>query len=98
MDGGMRSATNADLARGYGRVLILNPLGANANFVGGPAEEAKALEREGSRVLVIEPDAASAAAINPLDSAARASSAQAGHAQGRGREFASAVAAFWSAA
>lgn len=98
MDGGMRSATNADLARGYGRILILNPLGANANFVGGPAEEAKALEREGSWVLVIEPDAASATAINPLDSATRASSAQAGRAQGRGRELAASVAAFWSPA
>jgi NTE family protein len=29
MDGGMRSTTNADLAKGYDRVLILNPLGAN---------------------------------------------------------------------
>jgi NTE family protein len=98
MDGGMRSATNADLARGYGRILILNPLGANANFGGGPAQEAKALEREGSRVLVIEPDAAFATAINPLDPATRAPSAQAGRTQGRGREFAAAVAAFWSAA
>ncbi len=98
MDGGMRSATNADLAQGYERVLILNPLGANANFLAGPAQEAKALEREGSRVLVIEPDAASATAIgqNPLDPATRAPSAQAGHAQGR--ELAAAVAAFWSAA
>jgi len=32
MDGGIRSATNADLARGYDRILILNPLGANADY------------------------------------------------------------------
>lgn len=97
MDGGMRSATNADLARGSERILILNPVGARANLFGdGPAEEAKALENEGSRVLVIEPDAASAAAIgqNPLDPATREPSALAGRAQGR--HLAAAVAEFWS--
>lgn len=96
MDGGMRSATNADLAQGYRRIVILNPLGANANLFGtGPAKEAEALKREGSQVLVIEPDTASATAIgqNPLDPATRRPSAQAGHAQGR--ELASSVATFW---
>ena len=58
MDGGMRSTTNADLAKGYDHVLILNPLGANEDWM-SIIEEAEALEREGSRVLVIEPDAAS---------------------------------------
>lgn len=99
MDGGMRSATNADLVRGHERVLILNPLGANANLFGtGPAKEAADLEREGSRVLVIEPDASSASAIgqNPLDPATREPSALAGRAQGR--KLATAVAAFWSQA
>lgn len=97
MDGGVRSATNADLARGYDRILILNPLGANANFFGGgTAKEASALQREGSRVLVIAPDAASAAAMsaNPLDPATRKPSALAGRAQGR--ELAASVADFWS--
>ena len=99
MDGGVRSATNADLARGYDRILILNPLGANANYLGiGIDEEAAALEREGSRVLVIAPDAASATAIglNPLDPATREPSALAGRTQGR--EFAAPVAALWSPA
>jgi len=99
MDGGVRSATNADLARGYDRVLILNPLGANANYFGaGTDAEAAALEREGSQVLVIAPDAASAAAIglNPLDPATRQPSALAGHTQGR--ELAAPVTAFWSRA
>lgn len=99
MDGGMRSATNADLAEGHERILILNPLGANANLFGtGPAKEAAALEREGSQVLVVEPDAASASAIgqNPLDPATREPSALAGRAQGR--EQAAAVAAFWAQA
>ena len=97
MDGGVRSATNADLARGYDRILILNPLGANANYLGaGIDEEAAALEREGSQVLVIAPDAASATAIglNPLDPATREPSALAGRTQGR--ELAAPVAALWS--
>lgn len=97
MDGGVRSATNADLASGAERILILNPLGANANRFGmGPAKEAAALQREGSQVLVIEPDAASTTAIgqNPLDPATRAPSALAGRTQGR--ELATSVAAFWS--
>src|SRR6266849_6351118 len=34
MDGGVRSATNADLARGSDRVLILNPLGSTLYNVG----------------------------------------------------------------
>src|SRR2546421_799910 len=97
MDGGVRSATNADLARGYDRVLILNPLGANANYFGaGTNAEAAVLEREGSQVLVITPDAASATAIglNPLDPATRQPSALAGRTQGR--ELAAPVAALWS--
>jgi NTE family protein len=97
MDGGMRSATNADLASGYDRVLILNPLGANADYMGmGLTAEVAALEREGSRVLVIAPDTASVAAIglNPLDPATRQPSALAGRAQGH--ELANSVAALWS--
>ncbi|HEX9131043.1 MAG TPA: patatin-like phospholipase family protein [Ktedonobacteraceae bacterium] len=97
MDGGMRSATNADLARGYDRILILSPLGANADYFGtGTTAEAAALEREGSQVLMIAPDAASATAIglNPLDPATRQPSALAGRTQGR--ELAAPVAALWS--
>ena len=99
MDGGVRSGTNADLARGYDRILILNPLGANVNSFGaGTDSEAAALEREGSQVLVIAPDAASAAAIglNPLDPATRQPSALAGRSQCR--ELVASVAALWSEA
>ena len=99
MDGGVRSATNADLARGYDRILILNPLGANADYFGtGTASEAAALEQEGSQVLVIAPDAASSTAIglNPLDPATREPSALAGRTQGP--ELAAPVAALWSQA
>jgi NTE family protein len=97
MDGGVRSATNADLAHGYERILILNPLGANANLLGaGFDAEVAALERAGSQVLVIAADAASATAIgqNPLDPATRQPSALAGRAQGR--EYTTSVAALWS--
>jgi len=97
MDGGIRSATNADLTKGSGSIVILNPLGANADYFGtGPSSESAALKREGSRVLLIGPDAASATAIgqNPLDPATRQPSAQAGRAQGR--ELAASVAALWS--
>ncbi|MEO8971400.1 MAG: patatin-like phospholipase family protein [Ktedonobacteraceae bacterium] len=97
MDGGVRSATNADLARGYERILILNPLGANANFLGnGLDAEVASLQRDGSQVLVIGPDAASTTAIgmNPLDPATREPSAKAGRIQAR--ELATPVATLWS--
>ena len=97
MDGGVRSATNADLAHGYDRILILNPLGANANFLGtGLDAEVADLERAGSQVLVIAPDSASTAAIglNPLDPETRQPSALAGRTQGR--EHATSVAALWT--
>jgi NTE family protein len=97
MDGGVRSATNADLASGYDRIVILNPLGANANFLGASLDaEVSALERAGSQVLVIAADAASTTAIglNPLDPETRKPSALAGRAQGR--EHATSVADLWS--
>src|SRR5579884_458788 len=98
MDGGVRSGTNADLAQGYDRVLLLCPMGANTEFLGfSTAQEIADLEREGSQVLVIEPDDASRTAIgqNPLDPATRQPSALAGREQGR--ELATSVAAIWSA-
>ncbi len=97
MDGGVRSATNADLAHGYDRILILNPLGANANFLGAGLDgEVAELEREGSQVLVIAPDSASATAIglNPLDPETRQPSALAGRAQGR--ELTASIAVLWT--
>ena len=59
MDGGVRSAANADVARGHDRIVILNPLGANTDSFGtGTTAEAAALERAGSQELVIVPDPA----------------------------------------
>ena len=55
-----------------------------------------ALEASGSKVLVIEPDAAARAAMgaNPLDHAVRRPSAEAGFAQGL--QLATSVGTIWS--
>ncbi|MFI7152299.1 patatin-like phospholipase family protein [Nonomuraea sp. NPDC050022] len=74
IDGGMRSMTNADLASGYDRILILAPM---PELASEPAVT-------GGKVEVIEPDEASQAAVgtDPLDPAVRGASAEAGYAQG----------------
>jgi NTE family protein len=94
IDGGTRSATNADLAAGYQRVLILAPMadpvldeqvaGLTQGAGDGPV-----------KVQVLTPDEESVAAIgiNPLDPGVRAPAAQAGYAQGQ--RAAAGVARFW---
>jgi NTE family protein len=103
IDGGVRSGTNADLARGSERVLILSTGTVDLSAVGGQAsiprltfeEELAELQQAGARVLVITPDAASAEARGPnsLDSSRRAISARAGRAQGH--LLAEGVRRFW---
>lgn len=88
IDGGIRSATNADLASGSSVALILAPMGYHS-FLSTEShlkQEVAALEAAGTRVLVITPDEASTRAIgsNPLDPATRVPSAQAGQQQGQG--------------
>jgi NTE family protein len=87
MDGGVRSADNADLAAGAERVLVISPLGVDSPFpTPMPLREVLAgLKDGGATVTVISPDKASAAAIgvNPLDPATRAPAATAGRAHGR---------------
>src|SRR5690606_6500892 len=87
MDGGVRSFTNADFAAGYGRVVVLAPLGyGNHNPVSGHLrQEVAALESAGSHVLVVIPDANSELAIgdNILDPARREAAAKAGYEQGK---------------
>jgi NTE family protein len=82
MDGGMRSATNADLAKGYERVVVVAVTpGAGAH---GPlATEIAGLRAGGSTVVLITPDAAARKAIfpNPQEPERREPSAQAGLAQ-----------------
>jgi NTE family protein len=91
IDGGMRSGTNADVAKGHDLVVLV------ALRIGGPdpaqAERQKAvLDREvkaltdgGARVEVITPDEASQAAfgVNLMDARVRPAAAKAGLEQGR---------------
>ena len=87
IDGGVRSADNADLASGFGAITVISPLGFDSPLPSPlPLRDVVArLRAEGSQVTVIQPDAASAAAIgvNPLDPASRTPAARAGRAQGR---------------
>lgn len=82
MDGGVRSGTNADLAAGYDRVVVLAPLPRGLGPVPGAAAQVEALRRE-SKVALVTPDAAALKAFgrNVLDPAARAGAAHAGLAQ-----------------
>jgi NTE family protein len=78
INGGVRSAENADLASGYANVVILSPFGGRSGtlpagqFEGirrSPewctdlASQVEALRKQGSRVEVITPDADSRAAM-----------------------------------
>ena len=82
VDGGMRSAANADLAQGYDRLVVLAPI---PRGVGPMASVDAQITGMVSRVAVVSPDAASRKAIgrNVLDPAARAPSARAGRAQAK---------------
>jgi NTE family protein len=93
VDGGMRSAVNADLAEGYDRVVVLAPIARGAGPMTGVAHQVAALT---GRVSLVSPDKASRTAIgrNVLDPAARAGSARAGRAQAA--SVARRVAAGWT--
>lgn len=96
MDGGMRSVTNADLATGMDRVLVVTtmPPGTPALFGASLDDEVESLQS--AAVHVVHADASSIAAFgtNPLDPETRRPAALAGLAQGRA--VAAEVAAFWS--
>ena len=89
IDGGYRSNENADLAAGYGRVLVLSPLGGRSR---APqdwgihlAAQADELRARGSRVETIFPDRNSrdAFGVNLMDPSTRPPAARAGYNQGR---------------
>jgi NTE family protein len=96
MDGGCRSATNADLAAGAERALVLALL-PRPDATPAPAmlDEVEALERDGSRVYAAWPDAAAVDATDgrPLDPHVAPKVAQAGYEQGA--RDAATVAALW---
>ena len=81
VDGGMRSATNADLAAGYDRVVVLAPIPRGVGPLTGVENHVAGMA---AAVAVVSPDEASRTAIgrNVLDPAARAPSARAGRSQG----------------
>jgi NTE family protein len=98
INGGVRSAENADLARDYANVVVISPFGGRTGplppgqfegirrFPGVDLEsQVEALRKEGSRVEVITPDADSRAAMgtNQMDLATRIPAARAGFAQGK---------------
>ena len=89
IDGGYRADANADLAAGYGRVLVLSPFGDRTRkpldwglHLAAQADELRAC---GSRVETIFPDSNSrnAFGVDLMDLSTRPPSAQAGHNQGR---------------
>ncbi|MFD3416590.1 patatin-like phospholipase family protein [Streptomyces decoyicus] len=83
IDGGVHSSANADLATGYGRVVIVAPMAASGGPIAGPRAQGERLARQGARVCVLTPDRAARAAFgrNVLDPAKRADAARAGRRQ-----------------
>ncbi len=89
LDGGFRSnAENADLAAGYGRVLILSPFGGRSltppEWGTHLATQVEELRAGGSRVETVFPDRDSEHlfGVNGMDPSLRPPAAHAGHAQG----------------
>ncbi|MEU4481769.1 patatin-like phospholipase family protein [Micromonospora sp. NPDC023966] len=97
VDGGVRSAVNADLAAGARQVVVLAPTRAGFGPMPRLSAQVAQLRSAGARVAVVSPDRAARAAIgrNLLDPARRAASARAGFAQAAA--VAEEVAAVWVA-
>jgi NTE family protein len=84
MDGGMRSGTNADLAEGCEKVLVVAPFAGTPDSPMGPGldDEVKRLRQAAEVHVVLADDTALRAfGSNPLDPATREPSARAGRAQ-----------------
>ncbi|MFF1556768.1 patatin-like phospholipase family protein [Streptomyces sp. NPDC058279] len=83
IDGGVRSATNADLAAGYERVVIIAPMSLGSKLIPSPAAQAERLRKAGAEVLLITPSAEARKTFgrNVLDPARRDPAARAGLAQ-----------------
>ncbi|MFE9957479.1 patatin-like phospholipase family protein [Micromonospora sp. NPDC005299] len=95
VDGGVRSAVNADLATGARAVVVLAPTRAGFGPMPRLSAQVAQLRSAGAGVVVVSPDRAARAAIgrNVLDPARRAASARAGFAQAAA--VAEEVAAVW---
>jgi NTE family protein len=99
INGGYRRSENADLAAGYGRVLVLSPFGGRSRM---PLEwgmdlaaQVDELRAGGSRVQTIFPDSAAEHMFgaNAMDLSLRPPAARAGYSQGRA--LAELVAGIW---
>jgi NTE family protein len=93
MDGGTRTMSNADLAAGARRVLILAPLPADGLGVLTP-EELAALAPAPVDVIAADEAAVASFGGNPLDPATRPAAAREGRRQGRAA--ADRIAALWA--
>jgi NTE family protein len=91
INGGYRRSENADLAAGYGRVLVLSPFGGRSRM---PREwgmdlatQVSELRAGGSRVETVFPDdgAGDVFDANALDPSTRLQAARGGYDQGRAR-------------
>jgi NTE family protein len=96
IDGMISSATIADLAAGYARVLVLAPMPDLLPITPALTEQVAHL-RESAQVEVITPDEASVAAFggDAMDPASRTAAARAGYAQGQ--RVAAVVSRVWQA-
>jgi len=98
IDGGMRSGTNADMAKGHHRVVIVAvvPPAMAAIMQPGLDREMAVIREHGGEALLITPDAGSGAAfgMNLMDSSNREAIARAGFAQGQAE--AARVKGFWN--
>lgn len=94
VDGGLRSAENADLAHGHDVVLVFQAM--RVPGMDDLDAQVETLRQQGSAVLVITADERSvdAIGINPLDPTTREAAARAGRRQGAG--VAATVARTWS--
>lgn len=99
LNGGYRRSSNADLAAGCGRVLVLEPFGGRSRTPPAwgmdLATQVEELRAAGSAVEVVFPDAGAGDVFNAnaLDPATRLPAARGGYLQGR--RIAEQVAAFW---
>jgi NTE family protein len=95
IDGGVRSGTNADLAAGSDRVLIITPSPPDVRQPWGNLDEEIAqLQPANAHVIYADDASREAFGINPLSPATRRPSALAGRAVGRAAS--ARVGSFWS--
>lgn len=85
IDSGLRSPSNADLAEGYERIVVLTPVEGGGDAMGSPVEEVAELRKQ-SQVVHVAPDSEARPQVGRsmpqmLKPARRAGAAKAGYAQ-----------------